>query len=125
MPNVVVNIPDFTAMHPAHNSLRQSPTPHITSDPADYIDEPWPSLHNFLLNASTKDRHKRDFISHKETLRNQEILRPDDIVRCSAEELHETCAIPLGTAKLLVAEGQRVSQHVKSEAQACKCQQTA
>jgi hypothetical protein len=73
----------------------------------------------------TKDRHRRDLISHEETLQNQEILGPDDIARCSAEELHETCVIPLGTAKLLVAEGQRVSQDVKSESRARKHQCTA
>jgi hypothetical protein len=66
--------------------------------------------------VETKDRHHRDLVSHEATLRNQEILGPDDIARCSADDLHKSCGIPLGTARLLVAEGQRVSEAVKSEA---------
>ena len=55
-------------------------------------------------------------------LHEQEILGPNDVVRCSADELHERCSIPIGTAKLIVAEGVWVTQEVKSEARACKRQ---
>jgi hypothetical protein len=120
MPSITVNIPDMLGSYNPHSSLQRGRSPPIASDPADYIDEPWPTLHQFLSDVQLRDRHKRDLVSHEAALREQEILGPDDIARCSADELHDRCNIPVGTAKLLVDEGQRVTQRVKSEARARK-----
>jgi len=120
IPSITVNMPDILGSYKSHLSLQQSRSPPIASDPADYIDEPWPTLDDFLHGIQERDRHKRDLTIHKAALREQEILGPDDIARCSADELHDRCNIPIGTAKLLVAEGQRVTQQVKSEAQVRK-----
>jgi hypothetical protein len=123
IPSIIVNIPDAMASHHLpYRSLHRSRSPHIASDPADYYNELWPSLHKFLLSVQSKDRHNRDLMSHEVMLREQEILGPDDIARCSVDELHQTCNIPIGTVKLLIAEGQHVSEAVKSDARAQKCQ---
>ena len=111
MPNIVVNFPEWAAGPFSQNSAKQSwsRTPPLQSDPADYNDKPWLSLHDFLLSLELKDRHHRDLVSHKATLQDQEILGPDDIARCSADDLHKSYGIPLGTTKLLVAEGNQVN----------------
>jgi hypothetical protein len=121
MPSITVNMPDILGSYKSHSSLRQSQSPPIASDPADYIDEPWPTLDDFLHGIQEWDRHKQDLTIHEAALWEQEILGPDDIARCSADELHDRCNIPTGTPKLLIAEGKRVTQQVKLEAQVCKC----
>jgi hypothetical protein len=68
MPSITVNIPDMVGSCMAHASQQQSQSPLIASDPADYIDEPWPTLHDFLCGIKGKDRHKCDFISHEAAL---------------------------------------------------------
>ena len=123
MPSITVNIPDMLGSYNPHSSLQRGRSPPITSDPTDYIDEPWPTQHEFLSDVQLWDRHRQDLMSHEAALHEQEILGPDDIARCSVDELHDQCNIPVGTAKLLVDEGQRVTQQVKSEAHAHKCKQ--
>ena len=123
MPSITVNIPDILGSHVAHSNLQPSWSLPIASDPADYIDKPWPTLHDFLHSIEGKDRHKHDFTSHAAALREQEILGPDDIARCSVDELHDWCNIPIRKAKLLAAEGQRVTEEVKLEVRACKHRQ--
>jgi hypothetical protein len=109
IPSITVNMPDISGSYKSHSSLWQSWSPPITSDPADYIDEPWPTLDDFLHGIQEQDRHRQDLTIHKAALWEQEILGPDDITRCSADKLHDQCNIPIGTAKLLVVKGQRVT----------------
>ena len=68
MPSIMVNILDMLGSCVAHLDLRPSQSPPIASDPADYINEPWPTLHDFLHSIKGKDRHKCDFISHAAAL---------------------------------------------------------
>ena len=87
--------------------------------PSDYIDEPWPTLHNFLCGIKGKDRQKVTSSLMKQPFKKKKFLGQ---TRCSADELHDQYNIWIA-AKLLMTKGWKVTEEVKSEAQARKHRQ--
>ena len=122
IPQMILNMPDMQTLQQPWQSPCWSQTPHIASDPADYNNKPWPSLHEFLCDVQVRDCHGCDPVSHEQMLCEQEILGPNDVTRCSTDELHEHCSIPIGTAKFYC--GRRCMGYSRSQIRvhACKHQ---
>jgi hypothetical protein len=112
---VIINMPDFMGGY----SKKRSPLP--SSDPVDYFDEPWPSLMELLTRAQETDWHNRNFTTYESHLNEQELFGPDDVEKCSAEDLYKMCDIPAGAGLHLIAEARRVCKEVKSKARETKC----
>ncbi|KAH9972664.1 hypothetical protein BJV74DRAFT_953891 [Russula compacta] len=109
-PPIIINMPEGLVPSQPH---RRSPPP--SSDPFDYLNEPWPTLQELLTHAQKADRHHRDFTIYEHRLVEQELYGPDDIEKCSAEELFRLCDIPAGAAKHLISEAKRISRAVRSD----------
>lgn len=103
-PPIIINMSEALVSSQSH---RRTPPP--SSDPIDYLDEPWPTLQELLTRAHKADRHHRDFTTYEPKLVEQEFYGADDIEKCSAEELYRLCDIPAGAAKHLISEAKRIS----------------
>jgi hypothetical protein len=71
------------------------------------LDASLPSLRDFLTMCTERDRHQRPFVNEEARLVGCGILGPDDLVRCSTEEI-QTCGISLGSVKFMVEEAHRM-----------------
>jgi hypothetical protein len=125
IPTITINMPESAYAAPPHANLCHSHSPAIASDPVKYINKPWSSLSDFLSQMTSNDCHGHDFTMYKQALSREEILGLDDLAKCTVEELHSTCTIPMGSAKLLAEEGKCINDKFKAEAKACKHQHIA
>jgi hypothetical protein len=96
MPAITINMPQSAYAALPHANLCCSHSPAIVSNPIEYVNEPWPSPHDiFLSQMTSNDRHSHDFTMYEQALLREEILGPDDLVKCTAEDLHSTHTIPM------------------------------
>jgi hypothetical protein len=112
---VIINMPDFMGGY----IKKRSPLP--SSDPVDYFNEPWPSLRELLACTQETNQHNQNFTTYESHLNEQELFGPDNIEKCSAEDLYKMCNIPAGVCLHLIAEAQWVCKEVKSKACKTKC----
>ncbi|KAL6305633.1 hypothetical protein BKA93DRAFT_748894 [Sparassis latifolia] len=90
VPPIIINMPEMSG---SHKHLMVSPS---SSDPVNSADAPWPSLTDFLLHAVTVDCHSRNYPAYEPGLCQADLLGPDDIEKCTEEELKKHCDIPIG-----------------------------
>ncbi|KAL6302665.1 hypothetical protein BKA93DRAFT_827183 [Sparassis latifolia] len=111
VPPIIINMPEMSG---SHKHLIVSPS---SSDPVNPADAPWPSLTDFLLHAVTVDRHSRNYPAYEPGLRQADLLGPDDIEKCTEEELKKHCDIPIGAGRFLIHEAKLVCKQIRQQAQ--------